>query len=53
MPVHEKLSVDYNIIIACAWCWEDERLLFKKHPEVFMFDVTFMSDYKSRLVMVE
>ena len=48
MSVQEKLSVGDNIMIASAWCREDERLLFEKYPEVFMFDVTFGTNNEKR-----
>jgi len=48
MSVHEKLTVGDNIMIVSAWCREDERLLFEKYPEVFMFDVTFGTNNEKR-----
>ena len=42
------MQVGQSILLGVAWCREDERVLFEKHPEVFMFDVTHQTNNEKR-----
>lgn len=43
-----KLSVGQKVLLAVAWCHEDERHLFELFPEVLMFDVTYQTNNEGR-----
>jgi MULE transposase domain len=52
VPYFNILAVSYQvgqkILLGVAWCREDERILFEKHPEVFMFDCTHQTNSERR-----
>lgn len=37
-----------KILLGVAWCREDERILFEKHPHVLMFDCTHQTNSERR-----
>jgi hypothetical protein len=47
-PLRERLKVGQKILLAVAWCREDERALFNLFPEVLQFDVTFGTNNECR-----
>ena len=42
------MQVGNKILLGVAWCREDERILFEKHPELLMFDVTHQTNEEKR-----
>ena len=42
------MQVDQKILLGVAWCREDERMMFEKHPEVLMFDCTHQTNSERR-----
>ena len=44
----KELCVGQKILLAVAWCREDERQLFEMFPEVLMFDVTYGTNTEAR-----
>jgi len=42
------VQVGNKILLGVAWCREDERILFEKHPELLMFDVTHQTNEEKR-----
>ena len=47
-PIRSRLTVGKKVLLAVAWCREDERRLFELYPEVLMFDVTFGTNNEGR-----
>ena len=47
-PIRNRLTVGKRVLLAVAWCREDERRLFELYPEVLMFDVTFGTNNEGR-----
>ena len=47
-PIRNRLTVGKKVLLAVAWCREDELPLFDLYPEVLMFDVTFGTNNEGR-----
>ena len=47
-PIYQELQVGQEIMLAVAWCRDDERRLFELYPEVLLFDVTFGTNREGR-----
>ena len=47
-PIYQELQVGQQIMLAVAWCRDDERRLFELYPEVLLFDVTFGTNREGR-----
>lgn len=48
IPIRKRLVVGKRVLLGCAWCREDERLLFDMFPHVLNFDVTFQTNNEER-----
>ena len=44
----KNLIVGNKVLLAVAWCRNDERRLFQMFPEVFMFDITHGTNKEAR-----
>lgn len=44
----KDLTKGQKILLAVAWCREDERRLFQMFPEVLMSDVTYQTNTEAR-----
>jgi hypothetical protein len=50
--IQSNLVVGKRVLLAVAWCREDERNLFKKFSEVMMVDVTMGTNNQGRPLLV-
>jgi len=48
LPIQEKLKFGQKIMLACAWCREDEVRLFELFPEILMLDITWQTNCEGR-----